>query len=109
MIKDLYGRDDLSYTQYGKPEGLTFDYAERMLRSKAEEGVEISNFYMIGDNPEGDIEGANRKGWNSILVRTGLFDKSDGNHHEFPATYVVRDMEEAVRLISSIENIDLRL
>jgi ribonucleotide monophosphatase NagD (HAD superfamily) len=34
---------------------------------------------MIGDNPEGDIEGANRKGWVSILVRTGLF-QGDGNH-----------------------------
>ena len=28
---------------------------------------------MIGDNPEGDIEGANRMGWESILVRTGVF------------------------------------
>ena len=28
---------------------------------------------MIGDNPEGDIEGANRQGWNSILVKSGIY------------------------------------
>jgi ribonucleotide monophosphatase NagD (HAD superfamily) len=68
---------------YGKPERLTFDYAESLFKQKAEEeGLEIINYYMIGDNPEGDIEGANRKGWNSILVRTGLYQGLDGeNHH----------------------------
>jgi ribonucleotide monophosphatase NagD (HAD superfamily) len=29
---------------------------------------------MIGDNPLSDIEGASRKGWTSILVKTGIFD-----------------------------------
>ena len=29
----------------------------------------ISGFYMIGDNPEGDIQGANKMGWTSILTR----------------------------------------
>lgn len=70
----MYGIDKVEYVQYGKPEGLTFDFAERLFADMAhKQGVEIGNFYMIGDNPEGDIEGANRKGWNSILVRTGLF------------------------------------
>jgi len=31
--------------------------------------TEISNCYMIGDNPRGDIRGANDMGWTSILVR----------------------------------------
>lgn len=62
---------------------------------------------MIGDNPEGDIEGANRKGWTSILVRTGIFESGEPNHEKHPASYVVQDMEEAVRLINKIENIDL--
>lgn len=62
---------------------------------------------MIGDNPEGDIEGANRKGWNSILVRTGLF-KEGENCKEHPAKYVVQDMEEAVRLINEIEGLGLK-
>lgn len=94
---------------YGKPERLTFDYAESLFLDKAHsQGIEISNYYMIGDNPEGDIEGANRKGWNSILVRTGLFEDKEGNHPDHPAKYVVQDMDEAVRLISKIEGLNLK-
>ena len=63
---------------------------------------------MIGDNPEGDIEGANRKGWKSILVRTGLFNEP-GNSKEFPATYVVQDIEEAIKTICKNESIKLNL
>ena len=67
--------------------------------------MQISNFYMIGDNPKSDIEGANKKGWVSILVKTGVFDPNDatssmnGNDIENPAAYVVEDMEAAVALI----------
>lgn len=32
---------------------------------------------MIGDNMDGDIEGANRKGWNSILVKSGIYKELD--------------------------------
>ena len=41
------------------------------IEKKAEEIAEygISNCYMIGDNPRGDIKGANTMGWDSILVR----------------------------------------
>jgi ribonucleotide monophosphatase NagD (HAD superfamily) len=59
---------------------------------------------MIGDNPDGDIEGANRKGWESILVRTGIFESKEPNHHKYPAKYVVDDMEAAVKLIFEKEN-----
>jgi ribonucleotide monophosphatase NagD (HAD superfamily) len=49
-----------------------------------QDGIEISNYYMIGDNPLSDIEGANRRGeenfkkagvnnWRSILVKTGVW------------------------------------
>lgn len=59
---------------YGKPELPTYEYAEEYLKERAnKQGVEISRFYMIGDNPESDIEGARRKGWESILVKTGIF------------------------------------
>ena len=68
--------------------------------------MEISSYYMIGDNPEGDIEGANRKGWNSILVGTGLH-QGLGNDERHPAMYVVRDMKEAVRLICEKEGLTL--
>jgi len=46
-------------------------------------GAEISHFYMIGDNPAGDIFGANmmhvnkknhqHPDWSSILVQTGVY------------------------------------
>ncbi|CDW83976.1 had-superfamily subfamily iia cecr5 containing protein [Stylonychia lemnae] len=86
VFKQTYGMD-FQYSQFGKPERVTFDYAEQVLRQKADkQGIEISDFYMIGDNPEGDIEGANRKGWNSILVKTGVHQHLDEfgkeNKHE---------------------------
>ena len=31
---------------------------------------------MLGDNPAGDIIGANEFGWKSILVRTGVFERN---------------------------------
>lgn len=114
-LKELYSRicgfDNLEYTMYGKPELLTFDYAEELFREKADRyGVEISKFYMIGDNPEGDIEGANRKGWESILVKTGLFTDADGpNHPDHPAKYVVKDMNEGVCMINKIDRLGLRI
>ena len=58
---------------------------------------------MIGDNPEGDIEGAHRKGWESILVRSGVF-KDDTSHK---ATYIVNDFKDAINLICDIEGVDL--
>lgn len=57
---------------------------------------------VIGDNPYADIAGANGFGWNSLLVRTGVY-KGEGNHHIHPATAVVDDVEEAVRWIISKE------
>jgi ribonucleotide monophosphatase NagD (HAD superfamily) len=38
-------------------------------KEAAAEGIEISKFYMIGDNPAGDVKGANEIGWESILLR----------------------------------------
>lgn len=38
---------------------------------------------MVGDNPASDIAGANGYGWESILVRTGVFrgkDESEAAH-----------------------------
>jgi ribonucleotide monophosphatase NagD (HAD superfamily) len=68
--------------------------------------VDISHFYMVGDTPESDIKGANNKeGWISVLVRTGLFQGGE-NSEEHPAQYVCEDLNEAVRLIFSIEGIE---
>jgi ribonucleotide monophosphatase NagD (HAD superfamily) len=72
--------------------------------------MQISNFYMIGDNPRSDIEGANKKGWISILVKTGVFDPNaatseNGNDRENPASYVVADMQAAVELVFELEKL----
>jgi ribonucleotide monophosphatase NagD (HAD superfamily) len=53
---------------------------------------------MIGDNPAADIAGGNGKGWKTILVRTGVYQGIE-NDKEHPATHIVNDMEEAVKLI----------
>ena len=54
---------------------------------------------MIGDNPRSDIAGGNAAGMTTILVRTGVFDSTDENDAENPATYVVEDFESAIDLI----------
>lgn len=103
-FKATYGYEIESIT-YGKPNKISFEFAANCLREKArKDGVEISNYYMIGDNPKSDIDGANRLGWTSILVKTGVFDPTaptsvNGNDKEHPATHVVDDFEEAIKLI----------
>jgi len=58
----------------GKPTAITYSFCETVLAKKAKEmKVDITNTYMIGDNPKSDIAGANAKGWTSILVKTGIF------------------------------------
>jgi len=45
---------------YGKPTKKTFDFAKGRLEEQAKrQGFEISNFYMIGDNPLSDVKGGN--------------------------------------------------
>ena len=48
---------------------------------------------MVGDNPASDILGAQRAGWESILVRTGVF---VGKNCDPPATKVADDVLEGV-------------
>ena len=60
---------------------------------------------MIGDNPAGDIRGANMAGWESILVWTGLFD-GPGNDLKDPAKYVVDSFKDAIQTIFEKERIN---
>ena len=102
--------------RYGKPEKNTFEFAKRRLRKQAaEQGVEISNFYMIGDNPHADIKGGNENGCESVLVRTGVWSgvRREGkettyleNDEENPGKYVVDDMQSAFKLIIEKENLE---
>lgn len=81
----------------GKPYRVSYDYAHHILidwRSKLASGdldseaclpelndppivSPFKQIYMIGDNPESDILGGNNYGWNTILVRTGVYKDGD--------------------------------
>ncbi|KAK4659887.1 hypothetical protein QC762_0013290 [Podospora pseudocomata] len=93
------GKKELVRTSFGKPHRETYEYAEEMLvrhrggwlRAKGYKEGEIEGglkrVYMVGDNPESDIAGANDydgKGkygteWVSLLVETGVFDATRMN------------------------------
>lgn len=99
LVKMRYGRR-IKYIEYGKPSTVLFDYARRQL-IKNNAHRNINKFYMIGDNPDVDIRGANCSGFHSILVKTGIF-KGKNNSMKFPARTVCNDIGEAVDFI--IEN-----
>ncbi|KAF2397326.1 HAD-superfamily hydrolase [Trichodelitschia bisporula] len=100
------GRHGLGMNIVGKPHRETYAFAERRLgrhRESLFEGREVGGLkrvYMIGDNPESDIRGANSfkspRGteWTSILVRTGVYRGGEPAHQ--PAV-VVDDVGAAVR------------
>jgi HAD superfamily hydrolase (TIGR01456 family) len=41
------------------------------------ENSPFDKIYMVGDNPESDIIGANKNGWESVLLRTGVYKDAD--------------------------------
>ncbi|KAH9894895.1 HAD-like domain-containing protein [Cubamyces lactineus] len=100
VYKGLVGKT-YPYVQYGKPTTATYKFAEKVLKDRLEElqGRPVDRLptvYMIGDNPESDIAGANGAGWKSVLVRTGVYDPVHGPPAHTP-TYIAEDVEEAVR------------
>ncbi|KII92002.1 hypothetical protein PLICRDRAFT_457454 [Plicaturopsis crispa FD-325 SS-3] len=100
VFKALTGAE-YPYVQYGKPTKATYDFAERVLRARLEElsGAKVINMppvYMVGDNPESDIAGANAAAWSSVLVHTGVYDPALGPPTHTP-TIQAADVEEAVK------------
>ncbi|OCF37871.1 HAD hydrolase [Kwoniella heveanensis BCC8398] len=91
---------DLPYTQFGKPFKATYDFSELMLRrhlsSVGRDPNGALNVYMVGDNPLSDIDGANRHGWSSILVRTGVFRDPNGEEPTHTPTVICDDVEKGV-------------
>lgn len=93
---------DLERVVYGKPERATYTYADEVLRSWMEqihnENRLPKNVYMVGDNPASDIIGGNMYGWNTCLVRTGVFQGPGENDANNPANFGVFDnVLEAVK------------
>ncbi|KAL8416781.1 hypothetical protein RB596_007073 [Gaeumannomyces avenae] len=101
----------LRRTVIGKPFAETYAYAERVLSKHREEvrrragrggRAGLSSVYMIGDNPESDIAGANEfkseegADWCSVLVRTGVWHPDRGEMKHQPRV-IVDDVAAAVR------------
>ncbi|KAK5125850.1 hypothetical protein LTR85_012126 [Meristemomyces frigidus] len=91
MYKALTG-EDLERVVYGKPEAATYKYADEVMMNWMDiihnDEKLPKNIYMVGDNPASDIVGGNNYGWNTCLVRTGVFQGGD-NDEENPANFGV--------------------
>lgn len=98
---------ELKKTVIGKPYQGTYEFAERQLlrnRSKifgdAADLTPLQHVYMIGDNPESDIRGANSyrseygSKWQSILVRTGVY---PGGEPAWTPTTTADDVQKGVQ------------
>lgn len=82
LYKQMTGGAQLESTIIGKPFKLTYDYADSVLRKWKKDyyggsDAPFEKVYMVGDNPASDIMGANNYGWESLLVRTGVFRDED--------------------------------
>ncbi|KAI1639634.1 HAD-like domain-containing protein [Biscogniauxia mediterranea] len=116
---DTDGKAELQYTLVGKPSETTYEYAEKALleyhesmgKATGAPRRKIRTVYMIGDNPESDIKGANsfrsRRGldWKSVLCETGVYVAGTEPRHK--PTYQARDVREAVQLALREEGIEL--
>ncbi|TVY57665.1 putative CDP-alcohol phosphatidyltransferase class-I family protein [Lachnellula cervina] len=99
----------LKRTIIGKPHAATYEYAERVLDKYRAQMLgahggrvgQLDRVFMVGDNPESDIRGANDfksahgTEWTSILVKTGVF--QDGTKPAYKPKVVVNDVLEAVK------------
>lgn len=100
----------LSKMVIGKPFAATYNYAERVLQSyrntllAGEDKAipsRLERVFMVGDNPESDIRGANifespnGTEWDSILVKTGVY--RDGTVPKYEPKVLVDDVLAAVK------------
>ncbi|TFY68676.1 hypothetical protein EVJ58_g861 [Rhodofomes roseus] len=89
------------YVQFGKPTEATYQFTKKVLHDRFNElygpvADRPPHVYMVGDNPESDIAGANAAGWSSVLVHTGVYDPQQGPPSHTP-THQASDVEEAVK------------
>lgn len=123
----------------GKPNSMAYSFAEAVLNNERLEhftqagsppNTSLARAYMVGDNPQSDIRGANNyvsergTAWNSILVRTGLSEslnksrsQESGSDDPVPMpspktlqnpTAIADDVREAVRWALKNEGIDVQ-
>lgn len=108
----------LESTILGKPYKIQHDYAHWVLLEwnkilhghkahefwpqlgKAPENSPFKKLYMVGDNPESDIRGANISNWESILLRTGVYKDEDWeNTQHRPSVGVFDNVLEGVKAV----------
>jgi HAD superfamily hydrolase (TIGR01456 family) len=101
LFKELTGDELQVAGQCGKPFPETYTYATQVLRSierKIEQQQVKSpapflggeTIYAVGDNIASDIVGANIAGWNSILVKTGVYQPGD----KFEDAYIPEEISK---------------
>ena len=108
--KAVTGGASLEKRMFGKPSHGTFAFAEKRLQNhrhaligsgRSKIGTEgLKRVYMVGDNPESDILGANEFNspagslWQSILVKSGVYSGGEPAHKP---QVVVEDVWDAVQ------------
>ncbi|KAI0805136.1 HAD-like domain-containing protein [Xylaria sp. FL0064] len=114
------GKAELRRTTIGKPYPRTYEFAETVLaqwragllkkrkgtsheHEHEDSALSLDRVYMIGDNPESDIRGANEyrsphgTEWASILVRTGVWSMERDGEPKYTPDAIVDDVKGAVK------------
>ncbi|KIX98273.1 uncharacterized protein Z520_06353 [Fonsecaea multimorphosa CBS 102226] len=93
----------------GKPYKTTYSFAEKQLMRYRDSlfgkhhPTKLKRVYMVGDNPESDIRGANTYesahgiNWVSLLTRTGVYKDQDGRRPTWEPAAIVDDVRGAVQ------------
>ena len=92
----------------GKPFKATYSFAENKLLAHREgifggSAPSLKRVYMVGDNPDSDIRGANtfdsQRGieWISLLTRTGVYQDRPGQRPAWEPREIVDDVTAAVQ------------
>lgn len=128
LYKQLNDGNQLDDTILGKPWPVSFAFAEFVLGNEwkringvvnndknnlPELGVRptekmFKKVYMVGDNPESDIKGGNDYGWETILVKTGVYKDGDfrrNNKLARPTLGIFDDVWEGVDAALKANNI----
>lgn len=82
-------------TNLGKPKRVFFETAINLILK--EKNYEISDFAMIGDNLQTDIEGANNFNIDSIHVLTGVHSQQDYKQHEIYPKYTIENLSYLIK------------
>ncbi|KAL6826260.1 HAD-like domain-containing protein [Trichoderma camerunense] len=116
------GGAELQFSALGKPSRHTYEYAhDRLLHhapeephGKGEKKKPLRRVYMIGDNPESDIRGANEFApadgteWVSILVKTGVWKETAAEREpRYKPTVIVDDVVEAIAWAMRNEGVEV--